>query len=254
MPSLLVHDRKSSRCRGRRGLKGAGLKHQHKAWRTSGCRKQGRPGCARNWGAERVPGRDVHPGVPAGTASGSASPGASPGVAPRLLGQPGEGPSARQLLSPRLHRGVYVLTSPAITRVKYTNMRKCEEVRTGNQCPRLPAVLSSTAFSLVRGQSPEPACIQAFHRVAQEREQGGEQGGQCPASQRLLSSQTPTRWLRAGLSQLCCPAGWWILESSPGTGLSRSLVKCLMDVVRQGGPGAPRVQLWDPDRRCSGNR
>lgn len=39
------------------------------------------------------------------------------------------------------------------------------------------------------GASLQPGC------VAQEGEQGGEQDGQCPASQRLLSSQTPTRWL-----------------------------------------------------------
>lgn len=100
--------RKSSRCRGGRGLKGVGLKDQHKAWCTSG---SVRPGWRGSGSDPAVPGTGAlsgclggtyNPGVPAGTASGSACPGASPGVAPLLLGQPGEAPSARQLLPPRL--------------------------------------------------------------------------------------------------------------------------------------------------------
>lgn len=50
------------------------------------------------------------------------------------------------------------------------------------------------------------------------------------------------------------PAGWWllggracsearVLQSGPGSGRSRSVVKYLMDTIRRGGPGVPRIQL-----------
>lgn len=191
-------------------------------------RKRARPGCARKWGTEWVPGRDAQPWRPGRDSLGVSLPRCQSWSGPSPDGPTWGSPLCSPApTSPSLTRGIRAHL-PRNNRSKvYTNVRKREEVRTGNGCPRLPAVRGSTALSLVRGQTPEPACSQGFPCVAQEGEQGGEQDGQCPASQRLLSSQTPTRWLAQNWPFSSLPPCWM---ADPGvqpryTGPSRSLVK-----------------------------